>query len=162
MEFINNNIMVRKPQHVALIQEIVNSGTMVRIRITGKSMEPCLVCGDIVTVKKVSPDSLKPGDLLFYISPYKVLVLHRLIEKNITPEGAVWFHTKGDALGVFDAPFKESSVIGKVCLVEKRKAARTVDLERVDNRVRGYLSAYLQKWKTTNKRLTWPACQITR
>ena len=62
-----------------LFEEILNRGSYLRVEVTGKSMAPVLRSGDIVTIVKVTPASLRVGDLVFYKNGLGLPVLHRLL-----------------------------------------------------------------------------------
>ena len=83
--------------------------------ISGVSMEPELVLGDIVVTRGVAPESLRAGDVIRYRSG-DVPVLHRIIEIKRGPEGLV-FITQGDNNNVADAPVPTALVEGRVVLV---------------------------------------------
>lgn len=68
------------------------------IDLTGFSMAPALKPGDRLVVRRVSPESIGPGDILVRRSGSRHLVAHRLIERISTNRGI----TKGDAVGCID------------------------------------------------------------
>ena len=79
--------------------------------IASDSMEPSLSRGDVVFVKKVSPDDIAVGDVIIFDVPveyqqrfgYPGVVIHRVTGIENNQEGFV-FQTKGDAAGASD-PF---------------------------------------------------------
>ncbi len=83
--------------------------------VSGVSMEPNLVLGDIVVTRTVAPESLRKGDVVRFRSG-QVPVLHRIIEIKRTPQGLV-FTTQGDNNNLPDAPISTASLEGKVILV---------------------------------------------
>ncbi len=138
-------------QRITLIREILETGSMLRIKVTGFSMEPFLTSGDIVKMKKVKADTLFPGDLVFFLDRYNTLVLHRLIKKDQSKNGIIQLHTKGDALSGFDEPFKEDHLLAKVFMIEKKNSTRQINLESWHNKTAGCLSALFQRFSINLK-----------
>jgi signal peptidase I len=148
---MNDDITLHNFQKSILIKEILESGAMLRIKVTGLSMEPFLSSGDIVKIKKVSSGSLLPGDLVFFIDQYKSLVLHRLIKKKNAANGTIRLQTRGDALACCDVPFKADRLLGKVCMIEKRGSARQINLESWQNKTFSFLFALFKRCKSKLK-----------
>ncbi len=103
----------------ALFEDILGRGADLRVGVTGRSMAPFLKTGDTVTIRKVPVDRLAIGDLVFFKSRLGLPILHRLIRIKKTEKGVKLFRAKGDALSIFDEPFAEQSLIGKVFSIEK-------------------------------------------
>jgi len=80
--------------------------------ITGISMEPSLVEGDIVFTRVVAPQMLEPGDIIRFQAG-GVPVLHRIREVARTPGGLV-FVTQGDNNAYPDALVPVDAVEGEV------------------------------------------------
>ncbi|NIS82345.1 MAG: signal peptidase I [Anaerolineales bacterium] len=83
--------------------------------VSGVSMEPALLAGDVVITRDVPADRVQVGDIVRFQlgSSY---VLHRVME--IQKDGSqIQFITRGDANNVDDAPLPESELKGKVILV---------------------------------------------
>jgi signal peptidase I len=144
---MNNQIMLSKQQKNSLIKELLKTGVMLRIQVTGFSMEPFLSNGDIVKIQKVRPDALLPGDLVFFINRQESLILHRLIKKKKAANGTIRLQTKGDALACCDEIFKPDHLIGKVCMIEKKNSARQINLESLQSRIISYFFALFQRFK---------------
>ena len=66
--------------------------------------------GDIIVLRGVKPEKIKPGDIIVYSTDrYKYPIIHRVIEAN-SPS----FRTKGDNNAGFDpSPVDEKQVVGK-------------------------------------------------
>jgi signal peptidase I len=105
-----------KPVKLGLFEDILDDEINLRVKVTGRSMEPFLRGGEILTIKKVPYASLQKGDLIFFKNRHGLPVLHRIIKKSTNS-----IQTKGDALMAFDEPVCENDVLGKVCMVEKIK-----------------------------------------
>lgn len=115
---------------VKLLEDILSSGSSLRIKVTGGSMYPFLKGGEILTIRKVPIASLRRGDLIFFKDSHGYPVLHRLIRKTRSDSKFV-FRTKGDALVGFDEPVSHEDVLGKALKVEKSSAgcAKEINLE---------------------------------
>jgi signal peptidase I len=139
-------VLSSAPCHVSsdsatiLFEDILNKGLSLRVRVTGSSMRPCLRGGEIVTIKKVSPASLKTGDLVFFKNAQGKLVLHRLVRIKRAGEGHV-MQTQGDRSNFPDEPFSTPDFLGKACTLEKTGGEFPLDLESPAWKVRNYLTA---------------------
>lgn len=80
------------------------------------SMEPDIKAGSLVFVHKTSPDDLKPGDVLTYVSraDKSQTVTHRLREVRVNEMGTREFIVKGDANRSPDEPVSDGQIVGKV------------------------------------------------
>jgi signal peptidase len=79
--------------------------------ISGVSMEPTLKAGDVVIVKKSSPEDIQIGDVVLFNKEEK-RVLHRVVEINRSGMETEII-TQGDANNVADEPVPISGVQGK-------------------------------------------------
>lgn len=80
--------------------------------IASGSMTPTMDPGDIAIVAKVPTDTIKPGDIIQYITP-DMTVIHRVIDIGGSENSKV-FVTKGDANNAPDDPVLQNQVLGKV------------------------------------------------
>lgn len=80
--------------------------------VVSGSMEPTYSVGDLLYVKKVSPNSIRVGDpITFVLNEDLVVATHRVIEID---DAQQHFYTKGDANEVADAnPVHYKNLIGK-------------------------------------------------
>lgn len=135
------------PDKIKLFEEILNSGTDLRVKVTGKSMSPFLRGGEILTIRKTSSSSLKTGDLVFFRDIEGNPILHRLIRKKQNKDATYTLQTKGDALISPDHPFREDVLIGKACKIEKISpgtGSKEINLESSAWRKINYLVAVAQ------------------
>ena len=80
------------------------------------SMEPALKTGDIVVVKKISPELIKEGDIITFQVAEDIMITHR-VKKVVTTAGGVSFKTKGDANKNEDRSLiNEQQLLGRVVL----------------------------------------------
>jgi len=115
--------------------ELLRRGAHVRFRATGRSMQPTILEGEVITVEPVAPAAVTCGDILFYRWEQGV-VAHRVIRIERTQGTALTqssvlspqssFILCGDASLSCDAPIQPEQVIGKVIAVER--AGRRIDL----------------------------------
>ncbi len=134
-----------------LFEEILNKGSDIRVRVTGRSMAPFLTSGDIVTIRKVESRTLIKGDIVFFKTNEGVSKLHRLV-KIIHMDDDICFWAKGDALKMYDEPFYPNQVMGKVIKVEKKKLiAMTFNMESYISTIINYGIALVQVLKSRLK-----------
>ncbi len=106
------------PCCVGLFEDILGRGASLRVRVTGRSMNPFLHGGEIVTIRKVPRNSLKRGDLIFFRNHEGRPVVHRIVRRGENDTEGITFQTKGDALVIPDEPVRDREILGKVCAVE--------------------------------------------
>lgn len=81
-----------------LIEESIQEGNPVRLRVRGNSMSPTLLDGiDVVTLKPFEPGELKAGDVILFRYGEGFL-LHRIIAIRKNGSYAAKIVTRGDAL----------------------------------------------------------------
>ena len=139
-------ISVTEPSVTGLFEDIVNSGSILRVKVTGRSMAPFLQGGDVVSIRKVPYSSLRRGDLIFFRNEQGFLVLHRLIRKRHLLNTITMVQTKGDALIALDEPVPSQRILGKVWKVERfspGKDQRLIDMESLRWRSINYLVALI-------------------
>ncbi|KXB07654.1 hypothetical protein AKJ51_00460 [candidate division MSBL1 archaeon SCGC-AAA382A20] len=94
-------------------------GALQPLIVLSSSMEPVMSPGDMVIVKKTSPNKVEKGDIIAFEDPSgraNVLITHRIVNKSGGGE-ELQFRTKGDAVEERD-PFTVSGtdVVGRVIL----------------------------------------------
>ena len=136
---------VPQVETLGLFQDILSSGSFLRVRVTGRSMVPLLSGGEILTIRKASPSSLKKGDLVFFRNREGHPVIHRIVKKYILND-VLTFQTRGDALIGIDSPVQEIEILGKVCTVEKGE--RYFNMEAKRWRCANYLRAIINLYKS--------------
>jgi len=90
-----------------------------RVKVTGRSMRPFINDGEVVTLRKVSPESLQCGAIIYYTTDNGTSMMHRIISIRLQPDNRLLLTTKGDALLQKDEPINEDQVLGKAFYVEK-------------------------------------------
>ena len=130
---------------VSLVEELLAGGREVCVRVTGRSMTPWLADGDVVTLRRVEPRSIIPGDILLARHPRDGVVLHRVVARRRGDGDAVAYLLKGDALGFCEGPFAPAAVAGKVVAIQRGAGGgrkREVNLETAAARAGGRLLAW--------------------
>ena len=123
-------------------RELLERGRELRVRVTGRSMAPFLRGGEILTLVKVPPPSLRRGDLILFARVSGPPKLHRIIKVKRHSDGARVFITGGDALADYDAPVHDGEIVGKArCVEDPRSRRGPRDMESRGWRLRNGLAA---------------------
>jgi signal peptidase len=96
-----------------LVADVADNFGEVRLRVTGASMVPAIWPGDILTVRRVDPEELRPGQIVLYRRQAN-LIAHRVT--RVVADHVV---TRGDTLPVADAPASMDDVVGRVVSLER-------------------------------------------
>jgi signal peptidase I len=139
-----------KPAVTELFQDILNSGSSLRVKVTGRSMSPLLKGGEILTIKKVPHLSLRKGDLVFFKDNLGHPVIHRCIKKRTSKDDII-FQTKGDALLRPDKPIHHNQVLGKVFMMERaplNSGSAPIHMESPGWIIMNYLTAAVNSIKS--------------
>jgi len=93
-----------------LLEDLLQQDKLIQISLSGLSMFPFLMHGDIVQIKSVTNEKLKKGAVLVYKTDDR-WIAHRLIKidakKNL-------FYTRGDCRIVKDEPISPEQIKGIV------------------------------------------------
>ena len=84
-----------------------------RLRVVSQSMMPLLRVGDTIVVQRVSPASLRRGDLIVVVQG-ETFITHRLVA--IDRDG---WRMKGDRLRFADPPVQANDILGRVVAIER-------------------------------------------
>ena len=100
-------------RQLELLRGLLAEGFDVELRVTGSSMAPFIVGGDLVTVSpcKMSPRAsvpIKIGDIVAFVAGGR-LVIHRLVARS-----GGRLVARGDAAGRPDEPVEADDVLGTV------------------------------------------------
>ena len=83
--------------------------------VASGSMVPVLEKGDVIIVKKVSPEDLERGDIITFHGRGEKegkIITHRIISDGVETDG--YITTQGDANTAADTPITAEDVIGRV------------------------------------------------
>jgi hypothetical protein len=97
----------------------------VSLRVQGASMLPWVRPGDIASIRKVSADAIRCGDVVLFRRENHLFV-HRIIEKGGSL-GAAEFRTKGDAHPTCYGVVEHQELLGRV--VRLHRSGRRIDLD---------------------------------
>jgi signal peptidase len=97
--------------------------------ISGVSMSPALVAGDVVITRDVSPEEVEVGDIIRF-QHGDSFIIHRVVEIE-KESGRFYFITQGDANNVQDPPLLEGQLEGKVILVVPKVGWLSIGVRRL-------------------------------
>jgi signal peptidase I len=140
-----------QPDVLGLFREILQQGTDLRVRVTGRSMRPFLRGGEVLTIRRTPSLFLRKGDLILFRNSHEEPVLHRILSRRKKEDGTFCFTTKGDALLSFDEEIHEDSVLGRVLQIQRPAGsgrAAPVDMNSMFYRCLNFSVAVLGFFKT--------------
>ena len=124
-----------------LAGELLRDGGSVRFRAHGRSMQPFIRDGDIVIVEQADAATLRVGDVVLRGSPGGGATVHRIVRQERRDGHPQWV-TRGDALFAEDPVSPGSSILGRVCALERR-GGRLTAIDRGLPRAVGVLWLWL-------------------
>ena len=98
-----------------LALEVLRQFGLVRLKVTGSSMLPAILPGDVLTLERCEPAVVGVGELVAFEREGN-LVVHRLVERQ-----GDFLLTQGDALPRPDDLVPAANVRAKVARVERRR-----------------------------------------
>ncbi len=96
-----------------VISDLLGRGRACETRMRGKSMRPTVEDGDLVVLRKLDPDDLRPGDIVLFVTSDGYPVCHRVVRVSGAGEQRR-VQTWGDAIPWPDLPVPMGSVLGRV------------------------------------------------
>jgi signal peptidase I len=102
---------------VELCRGALAAGTPLRLRIRGTSMLPALWPGDVVSIRPIRLDDVRPGEIAVFVRN-RHFVVHRVIRAS-EDGGVPAFVTRGDAQRCDDPPVAASALLGVVETVHR-------------------------------------------
>jgi len=90
----------------------------VLLRVSGSTMRPALVDGDLVTVEPVNSHNVFAGDIILYQSLRDTALIHRIVRLEQRTNGR-FVVTRGDASVALDVPVPIHHVMGRVTSVDR-------------------------------------------
>ncbi|MDD5084855.1 MAG: signal peptidase I [Candidatus Omnitrophica bacterium] len=109
--------MLIEETKISLLRESLDKGRSIETTVTGDSMLPFLKEKDILLVEKTSPERIGIGDIIVY-EDNGGLITHRVYNKFIE-RNRQYFLTKGDNSLLFDLPFTNYEVVGRIIAVKR-------------------------------------------
>jgi hypothetical protein len=110
----------------ALAADILRSGSVLRFRARGISMDPSIVDGDVVEVRRVHSGQVRVGDVILARSAGQRLVVHRVVARTGDAHSPT-LTTQGDALQHPDRPIGLDQVLGRATAVSGDAGRRRLD-----------------------------------
>ncbi len=98
---------------------LLKQGLRVRVRVSGASMAPVLIAGDVVHLTPADPGRMRCGDILFIQDPRRGFYLHRLLRRPQI-RGRSMLQTRGDSHWRLDDPVSSRQVLARVTNIEHR------------------------------------------
>ncbi len=117
-----------------LVEEFLRSGTAVRFRVTGTSMHPSILAGDVVTAAPCPADRIRRGQVICFRHEEEMRV-HRVI--SAAPNA---LQAKGDAVNEFAEDIRPQNVLGVITSVERegRRVSFSPPFRRFTSVLRGF------------------------
>jgi signal peptidase I len=84
------------------------------LKVASSSMSPRILEGDSISIVRVAPRELLPGDVIVFRSEAAGLVVHRLLWRNHPLGQPSHVFTKGDAVDCLDRSVPVDRVLGRV------------------------------------------------
>ena len=118
-------------------QEACEKGNILNFRVQSGSMSPMIEVGDVVSISKVQPFSIRIGDIVAFKDGQNVVV-HRVINKSLS-DSKLTFRQQGDTGGAAKLIVAQD-IIGKVTSIEKEGRKLRLDSPRyiINNRLIGW------------------------
>jgi|SRR5947209_138173 len=100
-----------------LAEEVLRKFGSLRLRVTGTSMMPCMLPGDLVTVTRASINEISQGEVVLF-KRANGFGLHRVVAKpGALPEFTLL--TRGDRLRNYDPVVSSEALLGRVESIER-------------------------------------------
>ena len=122
-----------------ITQEILSRGLFLRLKVSGRSMQPFIRTDDILLVEPKDTAKFNIGDILFYRHSLGFYIAHRLIKKSDSGD----MLTRGDNLYYYDQPVSIEQLMGRVTQIDRGNKRLT--LTGGIGRVFGCLIAWLAR-----------------
>jgi signal peptidase I len=100
-----------------LTEEVVHRFGVVRLRVTGTSMVPSILPGDLVTVRRTSLNEISPGAVVLFTREGGFAV-HRVVAKADAFDQSCLL-TRGDRLQHNDPPVTSAALLGRIESIER-------------------------------------------
>ena len=121
---MKNGIEMSSSQLARASQDLLAAGYKVRFRAKGRSMEPTIMAGDLLTVAPVDDNDVRVGQIVMIVSDKGRAIVHRIVScRNDGPRELI--QTCGDNASVKDKPVEKQQILGKI--VEVLRGGKRVD-----------------------------------
>jgi signal peptidase I len=107
--------------------EVLRSSGRLRLQVTGRSMLPTILPGDVLVIDRATVDKVSKGDVVLFRRDRR-FVVHRVVTKSAEhSDGAIL--TQGDAMPTPDMPVSDGALMGKVSFIIRN--GRCIEPSRV-------------------------------
>ena len=100
-----------------LAAEVVRRFGRVRLLVSGTSMVPAVLHGDLISVERAGIGGISPGEIVVFAREGR-LVTHRVVDRAGSP-GVAYLVTCGDRTRRNDAPILPAELLGRVTSIER-------------------------------------------
>lgn len=112
-----------------LAEEVVRTFGEVRLRVSGTSMVPTILPGDLVSIQRASLREISPGEVVVFLREGRFIV-HRVVDRKAAAAACSSTEpcliTRGDRLRQDDTPVSALELLGRVVSIERDR--RKVEL----------------------------------
>ncbi len=109
-------------RHTALFldlsEDLLRRGYRVRFRAEGTSMRPAIEDGDVLTLDRLDPFTIRPGDIVLSRRQDRPMA-HRVAEVRVGADERIVVVLRGDGKGGCDAPVPATQLVGRVVGIER-------------------------------------------
>ena len=144
---MNTNSQLDASARIAcgLVEEVARSFGQVRLRVTGTSMVPSILPGDLISIQSADMDEILPGEIVLF-SQEERLILHRVVDRRIVStedtSSEPCLITRGDRVNHDDAPVFTNELLGR--LVSVRRGDRQVRMAARAGRCKHLMMRWLR------------------
>ncbi|HEX2711235.1 MAG TPA: hypothetical protein VHM88_03295 [Candidatus Acidoferrales bacterium] len=100
-----------------LAAEVVRRFGRVRLLVSGISMVPAVLPGDLISVERAGVEGISPGEIALFARAGR-LIAHRVVDRAGSP-GMAYLVTRGDRMRRNDTPILPAELLGRVTSVER-------------------------------------------
>ena len=120
-----------------LAEEVVRKFGEVRLRVSGTSMVPSILPGDLVSIQRASLREISPEEIVVFLRKGRFIV-HRVVDRKAAvvecSSTAPCLITRGDRLRQDDTPVSALELLGRVISIERDN--RKVELPATGSKTR--------------------------
>ena len=135
---LSSVISIRDKGAIDLLHSLLKQGVSVRLRVSGRSMQPFLNGGEVVEIAPYGMQGVRHpriGDIVLFCNPQGNPLLHRFLWRRLHNK-KIHLQTKGDACASCDTPVPVDQVLGYVRQIIFTN--HTVDLQTLRMRLTAY------------------------
>ena len=139
---------LESPELLEFIRHELSRRKHVVMRMSGSSMRPTIDDGDLLTLAPVSPQSLRPRDVVLFSTESGTALVHRLVRLS-RRDGCAIAIARGDNSQSLDPVVPLTRLIARVIAIQKRGSKRMVPVRRHEHifqRLAEFFSSLLHRW----------------